>query len=188
MSSSSLVTLRLSLHPLDLHGRAQVSGSSRDGSGPAAPSRRDVPAAGLVGRHPRAVILAPGGRRPALGPLGHLGAVQREILTGPDHRPQLLQRPVGEGGAQVGRCVPAGPEPAPRHEVGVGRDGGRRVDLEQGQPSYDVQQPTRPPSAVQQLCAYGDSAGVGPGELVDGHPRHQSRVAISSSTSASSKP
>jgi hypothetical protein len=39
MNSSSWLTFLSLVHPLDFHGRAQVSGSSRDGSGPAAPSR-----------------------------------------------------------------------------------------------------------------------------------------------------
>ena len=39
MNSSSWVTLRLLVHPVDRHGTSQVSGSSRDGSGPAEPSR-----------------------------------------------------------------------------------------------------------------------------------------------------
>ena len=39
MNSSSWVTLRLLVQPLERHGTAQVSGSSRDASGPEAPSR-----------------------------------------------------------------------------------------------------------------------------------------------------
>src|SRR6266496_2103242 len=39
MNSSSCVTLRLLVHPVDRHGTLQVSGRSRDGSGPEEPSR-----------------------------------------------------------------------------------------------------------------------------------------------------
>jgi hypothetical protein len=39
MYSSSWLTFLLLVHPDDFHGTTQVSGSARDGSGPAAPSR-----------------------------------------------------------------------------------------------------------------------------------------------------
>ena len=57
---------------------------------------------------------------------------------------------------------------APRHEIGVRRDGGGRVDLEQRQVAHHVEQPGRP-RTVQELCAYGDAARVEAGKLVDGH-------------------
>ena len=94
----------------------------------------DVEATGVVGPDPVAVGRPPPGGVPAPGrlPAGHVGAVERQVLAGPGHRPQLEQGPVGQGGAQLGRRVRR-PEAAPGHEVGAQGDGGDR-EQRQGAP------------------------------------------------------
>jgi hypothetical protein len=78
-----------------------------------------------------------------------------------------VQCPAGKCSAQPGWRVRR-PEAAPGHEIGVRRDRGDRIDLEQRQPAHHAQQPGRP-LAIQQLRAHGNAARVQAGELVDGH-------------------
>ena len=104
MKSSSFSTLRLLVHPVEPHGSAQVSGSSRIGSGPERlQSLEDVPTAGVVGLDPVAPLHLPGAELPDARPGRHVGAVEREVFGGPDQRLQLDERPVHEGAPQLCR-------------------------------------------------------------------------------------
>src|SRR4051794_25090777 len=92
MKSSSLSTLRLLVHPVDCHGTAQVSLSSRAGSLPLRlQSLKDVLAAGVVGRHPIPDVDLPVLELPSSWPLGHLGTKQRDVVAGPQHAAELHQ-------------------------------------------------------------------------------------------------
>ena len=100
------------------------------------------------------------------GPVRHVGAVEREVFRGPDHRLELEERPVLEGAAQLRRGVRRS-QAAPRDQVGARGDRGDRVELEQAQVPHQLEQPGRS-LGVEQLGLHGDPARVGPGELVDG--------------------
>ena len=99
MKSSSLVTFLLLVQPVDSHGLSQVSGSSRDGSGPSSRSRS------RMSRRHRSLAATQSRRKtcqslasPLPGPRGHLAAVEREIL----------------GRAQEGAAARSGAGPPPR--------------------------------------------------------------------------
>ena len=92
MNSSNWLTFLLLVHPDDFHGTTQVSVSARDGSGPEAPSwsRMSRRHASLARTQSRSDARQPGKLAPLrLVPAGHVGAVQRQVPGGPDHRPQL---------------------------------------------------------------------------------------------------
>lgn len=130
-------------------------------------SFEDVAAAGVVGLDPRDDVLHPPRERPLARPVGHLRAVQREILARPDHHVQLDQSPVGQRSLQVLRPV-CRPQPAPQHEVGAGRDGRCLVHLQQRQGPDDVQQ-VGMRGVVEQLGPDRDPTRLSAGELVGPH-------------------
>ena len=110
--------------------------------------------------HPRARALV-------ARPVGRTGEVQAQVAHRPDQRVVLeqrailLQRPL-----EIGRLVRRA-EAAPGDEVRTGRDGRRRVDLEQGQPRHDSEQVGRP-WCVEKLRAHRDASGLRFGEPVHG--------------------
>jgi hypothetical protein len=73
----------------------------------------------------------------------------------PDEGTQFEEGPVLlERLGQLGRLVRR-PEPAPGDQVGVRRDGGRRIYLQQGEAVHHVHQVCRP-GGVEQLRSHGD--------------------------------
>ena len=133
MRSSIFSTLRLLVHPVEPHG-------SVDGVRQVAHRERalrlqpfqDVAAAGVVGLHPVAPLHLPGAELARPRPDRHVGAVEREVLRGPDQRLQLEERPVRRGRCAARPRVRR-PQPAPHDQVGARRDRGDRVELEEGQ-------------------------------------------------------
>ena len=167
MNSSSFSTLRLLVHPVEPHGSAQVSGSSRIGSGPEAFSRfRMSRRQASLALTQFAPLHLPGTERARARPGRHVGAVEREVFGRPDQRLQLDERPVVEGAPQLCRVVRRA-EAAPHDQVGARGDRGDRVELEEAQMPHQIEQPGRS-FGVEQLGLHGDPARVGPGELMDG--------------------
>ena len=114
------------------------------------------------------------------GPRGHRGAVQREVLGGPQHRVELDEVAAGDGLFEVGVPIAAA-EPAPQHEVGAGRDRARRVQLQQRRAADEGEQVRRAVGA-QPLRPHRHPPRLRPGELVNRHrdhgrgrPRHRHR-------------
>src|SRR5690606_32114815 len=114
------------------------------------------------------------------GPRGHRGAVQREVLGGPQHRVELDEVAAGHGLFEVGVPIAAA-EPAPQHEVGAGRDRARRVQLQQRRAADEGEQVRRAVGA-QPLRPHRHPPRLRPGELVNRHrdhgrgrPRHRHR-------------
>ena len=147
--------------PRHLAGVRKISRGQRARGGEPA---EDVPAARVVGPHPVEACL-PATR--LVPPLGHLRAVQRHVLARPDHRQQFEQLPVPQRVLQLSRRVRRS-KAAPCHQIGVRRDGRRRVDLQQGEVTHRLQQTGRP-LTVQQLRAHRDAARIDARKLMDGH-------------------
>jgi hypothetical protein len=114
------------------------------------------------------------------GPVGHIGAVEGNVLGGADHAAQFDQRALFERGNQLGGFV------GPDHEIGAGRDSRGGVDLQEGQAVHDVEDGGGS-RRVQQLRAHRDPACVGAAEFVharrltaisfpDGHLREVSSI------------
>ena len=126
--SSSLVTLRLLVQPDDGHATTQVSGMSRDEQRSLrAEQVEHVAAEAVVGAQPlpRPVQRGPVGgaaRCSGRSPAGRISALSSNEGPVPLQRPRELVRPVRR------------PQAGPGDQVGVRRDRGRRVDLQQGQP------------------------------------------------------
>ncbi len=162
------MTLRSFVHPLDAHGTAHVSGISPAAKRPRVgePSE-DVATARVVRRHPVADRLLPLAQRTAPGPVGHLRPIERDILARPDHPAEFDQRAPLERVAQFLWCV-RGPEPAPRHEIGVRRDRSGQIVLQQREVTHHIEQPGRA-RAGEQLRPDGDTPGLGARERVDTH-------------------
>ena len=99
------------------------------------------------------------------GQIGRAGEQQAQVAHRPDQRVVLEQRAVLlERLRELSRLV-RGAEAAPGDEVGVGRDGGGRVDLQQGQLLDDPKQVGRA-RRVEQLRAHRDAPGLRLGEPV----------------------
>jgi hypothetical protein len=58
--------------------------------------------------------------------------------------------------------------PTPDHKICIRGDGCSRVDLEQRQMTNEIHKFSWP-FAVQELCAYGNAACLGPRKLMNGH-------------------
>jgi len=105
-------------------------------------------------------------------------AGQGELQTEPVSQIPDLVTPAGSSPATPATSASVAPrlaqrastetEAAPGDEVRVRRDGGHRVDLEQGEMAHHVKQPARP-RAGEELSADRDAARIGARELVDGH-------------------
>ena len=170
-------TRQLREHPGDVAMVVPAARPPRDDTGVREVARReravgsepleDVAAAGVVGLDPRDHVLHPPRERPLPRPVGHLRAVQREVLARPDHHVQLDETAFGQRALQVVRPV-RGPHPAPQHEVGAGRHGRRLVDLKQGQGPDDVEQVSMR-GVVEQLGADRDPPRPSARELVGPH-------------------
>jgi len=126
----------------------------------------DVAATGIVRPDPLDLPLLPLLERAGPRPLGHLGAVEGEVLGRPDRAAQLDHSLLGERVLELDRLVRR-PETAPQHEIGTRGDRLRGLELEQGEPAYDVVQVCGPLRG-QGLGPDGDPARVGARELVDG--------------------
>ncbi len=97
------------------------------------------------------------------------GNVERQGGRRPDEGTQLEQTPVLlQRAGEVGRSVRL-PEPAPRDEVGVRRDGSRRVYLQQSQLVDKGDQVGRP-GGVEQLGSHGELARLVAVEPSHAHP------------------
>jgi hypothetical protein len=170
-------TRQLREHPADVAPVVPPARPPRDDAGVREVTRRersvrresfeDVAAAGVVGLHPRDDVLHPPWERPLPRPVGHLRAVQREVLARPDHHVQLDQSTVGQRSLQVLRSV-GGPHPAPQHEIGTGRHRRRLVHLQQGQGPDDVEQ-VGLRGVVEQLGPDRDPTRLSARELVGPH-------------------
>ena len=112
--------------------------------------------------------------------LGHLGEEQGKVGHRADHHDApfderglglvLEQCPVAlERGRELRRVV-AVPETAPRDVVGCGRDGRRRIDLEERQP-VDDRREVCGPLRVEQLRADRDPARLSSRDLLHGSIR-----------------
>jgi len=103
----------------------------------------------------------PPGRIRSLGrlPGGHVRTVEREVLGRTDGRLQLQQRPILQLDAKP-RPRERRPEATERHQLRARRDGGDRVDLQQGQMPHHIKQ-LRRLRTVEQLRAYRDAARIG---------------------------
>ena len=93
--------------------------------------------------------------------------MQRKILGRTDRRPKLDQLPVPQRAVKISSVV-HGAEPTPRHQVGAGRDGGRRLDRQQGNLAHQPQQ-VGLPLPVEPLRPHRDSPGITPGQVVPHH-------------------
>ena len=128
----------------------------------------DVAPAVVVGPHPVAHVLLPLAQLAGAGPLGHLGAEQRDVLGRPQRLVQLDQPLLVDGVPQLLR-VERRPQPAPQHQLGARRDRAGRLELQQRELPDRLDQVGRPLPG-QQLGPHRDAAGVGAAELVDrGH-------------------
>ncbi len=78
----------------------------------------DVEAAVVVRRHPLGDVHLPVVQRLRTRPLGHLGAVERDVLGRPQEAPQLDHRPLLEQLVEVTHRVGAA-QTAPAHQVGA---------------------------------------------------------------------
>jgi hypothetical protein len=159
--SSICVTLRLCVQPVDAQGTTQVSGMSREASGPELPSRsEDVAAEPLVGAKPLPRLVV-------AGPVGSAGQDQADVAHRTHQRVVLEQGPLLlERALQLRRLV-ARAEPRPGDQVGVRRDRRRRVDLEQGQVLHHRQQ-VAGAASIQHLRAYGNPPRLLLAEMVHG--------------------
>lgn len=125
------VRLRLFVHPLEGHGTTQVSGISRELSGPELESRS------RMSRRKAVVVAEPCPGSLVARPVGGAREVEAEIADRAHHRIELEQRAVLlEGVFELVGSV-RGAEATPGDEVGARRDGRGRVDLQQGQPLHD---------------------------------------------------
>ena len=169
MNSSSWVTLRLLVHPVELHGTAQVSGQLARRQRPrGAEPVEDVAPARVVGPHPVAAG-TPASRAARRGP-GHAAISARYSARSSAGRIIARSSISCRSSSAVARSAGEYDDPSRLHghQVGARRDGGGRVDLQQRQLAHHVQQVGRP-RAVQQLRPHGDAARVGAGQLVHGH-------------------
>ena len=168
MNSSSIATFCCCSTRVDAHGFTHVSGSSRVGSGPdrraagrgcrGGTRRWPAPSRVASSCQPRS--------SPRAGPLGHLGAVQRDVLAGPQHRAQLDQAWSSSASrSSAGRVRRA--QPAPHHQIGARRHRAGRIDLQHRQVTQDVHETGRS-RGVQQLCPHRDPPSVRAGKPVNG--------------------
>ena len=89
----------------------------------------------VISADARGIVMRPGALRPA--------TAKAAARRGPDHRAQLHQCPVLQRGVQLDWCIQR-PETAPRHQIGIGREDGGRVDLQQSQMAHHAKQPGWP--------------------------------------------
>ena len=129
----------------------------------------DVQAAAVIGRHPLAPEDPPLARFTVAGPLGHLAAVQRQVLGRAQEGQQLDQVAVRHRALEVLGLI-GRPEPGPRDQVGARCHGADRVELEHRELADHREQIGRPLSG-EKLCPNGDPPRVRPGETV--HLRHE---------------
>ena len=132
-NSSICVTLRLFVQPDEAHGTTQVSGISREASGP------DFFRSSRMSRRNRSLSRNQTRERLVVRERVRTGEVETEVADRPDHGVELEQRPVVlEGVLELLRPVRRA-EAAPEYEVCAGRDRGGRVDLQHGQAIDDRQ-------------------------------------------------
>ena len=165
--------MRLLFHPVDRHGFTQVSGSSAAASGPDSSIRR-----GCRGGQPSLAATHcdfSWSQRVSSPVPGHAAISARYSATSSTGRitPASSIRCAHPRDLQLlGRV--RGAEPTPRDEIGVRRDGVRRVDLQHREPAHDVQQGRRT-RRVEQLRAHRDPTRIRPRQLVHGsrlNPRY----------------
>ena len=145
------MTLRSCVQPDDGHGTTPVSGMSREGSGPSAPSRSST--SRRKGRcSSQSRVRVAGAASAAM-----LGEVQAEVAHRPDQRVVLVERAVVLERADESAGSYAEPEPRPGDEVGARRDRRGRVELQQRQVPTDLEQ-VGGPLGVEQLGADRDAA------------------------------
>ena len=100
-------------------------------------------------------------------PLGHLGAVERDVLGRPQ-RPGAARSAAARRRRPTARCGRVRrTQPAPQHQLGTRRDRAGRLELQQREPPDGLEQVGRP-LLRQQLGPHGDAPRVGAAELVDG--------------------
>ena len=122
----------------------------------------DGPAPLVVDGDPLGEILLPGPL--ATRPGGHLRAIQRNVLTRPQHPADLDERAVGE--APIHLChIELRAEPAPEHELVARCHVPAVVDLDRGQVPHDLQQGRRPRPG-QQLGPDDDAARLDGGQAM----------------------
>ena len=110
-----------------------------------------------------------------------IGDVERDGAHGPDVGTQLEQRPVLlECPGQVSRLIGRS-EPAPRDEIGVRRDRGRRVNLKQGQVVDEVDQ-CGWPSCVKKLGSHCDLPRLFAAESHHAHTSAHCQKVVTSNT------
>ena len=125
---------------------------------------QDIAPEFVIGGDPfaRPLVSVPAGR--------WVPVVQRQVLDGPNHGVELEQGPIHLQRLPELLRVIGRSQPAPGHQVGVGRHGRGGIDLEQGQLADDRVE-VRRAGSIQELGPDGDPPCIGQAQLVDGHDR-----------------